>query len=70
MLAVRGNRRLGFEFKRTSSPTVGKSTHIAVHDLKLDQLTVLHGGLRSFPLADGIQAVAAHRLLSDIRPLR
>lgn len=70
LFVIRGNTRLGFEFKRTSSPVVTKSMHIAMHDLKLDRLTVLHGGQHSFPVADGIQAVAAHRLLGDIRPLR
>jgi predicted AAA+ superfamily ATPase len=70
LLVVRGNRRHGFEFKRTSSPTVTKSMHIAMQDLKLDQLTVLHAGEHDFPLSDGIQAVSAQHLLTAIRPLR
>jgi predicted AAA+ superfamily ATPase len=59
LLIVRGSQRLGFEFKRTSAPTVTKSMHIAVQDLHLDSLHVIHGGARSFPMADGIRAVAA-----------
>jgi len=70
LLVVRGNKRLGFEFKRTSTPTVTKSMHIAMHDLKLDSLTVIHAGPHSFPLPDGVQAVAASRLLEDIPTLR
>ena len=70
LLVVRGNQRLGFEFKRTSSPTVTKSMHIAGQDLKLDRLTVIHAGEHSFPLSDGIQAVSAQHLLTAIRPLR
>lgn len=70
LLVVRGNRRHGFEFKRASSPTVTKSMHIAMQDLKLDQLTVLHAGEHDFPLSDGIQAVSAQHLLTAIRPLR
>ena len=70
LLVVRGNRRLGFEFKRSSSPTVTKSMHIAMQDLKLDHLTVIHAGDHSFPLTDGIEAVSAQHLLTEIRPLR
>jgi len=70
LLVVRGNQRLGFEFKRTSSPTITKSMHIAMQDLKLDQLTVIHAGEHSFPLSSGIQAVSAHNLLTEIHPLR
>jgi predicted AAA+ superfamily ATPase len=68
-LVVRGNKRLGFEFKRTSSPSVTKSMRIAMHDLKLDHLTVLHAGDHSFPLDHQIDAVAAHDIIEHIRPL-
>ena len=67
---VCGSRRLGFEIKRTSSPAVTRSMRIAVKDLKLDGLTVIHAGSHTFPLAEGITAVAAARLLDDVKPLR
>ena len=69
-LVVRGNKRFGFECKRTSSPSVTKSMRIAMHDLKLDHLSILHAGEHSFPLDNGIDAIAAGRLMADIRPLR
>lgn len=70
LLIVRGKKRLGFEFKRTSAPTVTKSMHIAVQDLHLDSLHVIHGGARSFPMADGIRAVAADQILTELKPFR
>jgi predicted AAA+ superfamily ATPase len=70
LLVIRGNQRLGFEFKRTSSPTITKSMHIAMRDLMLDQLTVIHAGEHSFPLSGEIQAVSAKNLLTEIHPLR
>jgi predicted AAA+ superfamily ATPase len=70
LLVVRGNQRLGFEIKRTSSPTITKSMHIAIQDLKLDQLTVIHAGEHSFPLSGEMQAVSARHLLTEIHPLR
>jgi len=67
---VRGRRRLGFEFKRTTSPSVTRSMHVALADLKLERLDVLHAGENTFPLAPKIRAVAARRVLQDVAPLR
>jgi len=70
LLIVRGRHRYGFEIKRTSSPTVTKSMLIALRDLKLDRLDVIHAGDDTFPLSDRIRAVAASRLLTDLQPLK
>jgi len=69
LLVLRGNRRLGFEVKRTSAPSVTPSMRIALQDLRLDRLDVLHAGRETFPLADGIRAVATHRIWTDVDPL-
>lgn len=45
------------------------SRKVALADLKLDRLVVVPAGAESFPLGDGIQAVAAARLLEDVDPL-
>ena len=69
LLIVRGRRRLGFELKRTSSPATTRSMVSALESLRLDSLTVIHAGTQSFPLAEGIRAVAIDRILSDLTPL-
>ena len=69
LIVVRGRRRLGFEFKRTVSPRLTKSMHVAQEDLKLDQLNVIHAGDDTYPLVGGIRAVAARRILEDLQPL-
>jgi hypothetical protein len=68
LLIVRGRKRLGFEIKRTSSPSITKSMSVAIEDLKLNQLYVIHAGKESFPMADRVRAVALARLLSDLKP--
>lgn len=68
LLVVRGGRRRGFEFKLTTSPAVTRSMRIALQDLRLDSLDVVHAGSHTFPLASGIRAVAIDRMLADIRP--
>ena len=63
LLVVQGRRRRGFEFKRTDAPAATKSMHIAMQDLRLDSLDVVHVGRETYPLAPGIRAVAASRLM-------
>jgi uncharacterized protein len=69
LLVVRGRRRWGFEFKRTSAPAVTRSMRVALADLRIERLDVIHGGPNTFPLAPRIRAVALARLLDDIEPL-
>jgi len=70
LLIVRGRRRLGFEVKRTTAPSITPSMRSALRDLKLDALTVVHAGADSFPLSREVRAVSAGSLLEEIRPLR
>ena len=70
LLVVRGSQRLGFEFKRTTAPVVTPSMRVALADLRLKRLVVVHSGEQSFPMAADIQAVALSRILTDLKPLR
>ncbi len=69
LLVIRGPLRLGFELKRTVSPTVTQSMRVAFEGLRLRRLDVIHAGDRSGALAKGIRAVALGRLLEDLDPL-
>jgi hypothetical protein len=69
LLVVSGRRRLGFEFKRTLQPAVTKSMRVAIEDLQLDQLDVVHAGEHTFPLGERVRAVAAADLTSAVQPL-
>ncbi|MCC6650967.1 MAG: ATP-binding protein [Candidatus Eisenbacteria bacterium] len=70
LLVVRGRRRLGFEFKRSTAPTMTPSMRSALADLKLDSLTVIHAGHAAFPLAPHVKAVPFSHLLDEFTPLR
>lgn len=70
LLVISGRRRIGFEFKRTSAPQVTPSMRIALSDLGLERIDVLHGGRDTFPLDGHIRAVSAARLVSDVGPRR
>ncbi len=59
-------RRLGFEIKWTEAPGPTKSMRIALADLELDHLYVVHRGTRTFPIDDDITALALARVWSDL----
>ena len=69
LLVVRGQRRRGFEFKRTDSPRPTRSMHSALENLKLDQIDVVYPGQHTFAMSEKIRAVALSRLFDDIEPL-
>lgn len=68
LLVVRGGNKRGFEVKLTAAPGVTPSMRSALGDLQLDGIDVIHAGTDSYPLADRVRAVAASRLLTDLRP--
>ena len=70
LLVVSARSRLGFEVKRTSSPRITPSMRNALKDLKLHRLDIIHAGEKSFPLAEGIRAIAISRVLEDLKPIR
>jgi uncharacterized protein len=69
LLVVRGRRRLGFEFKRTSSPALTRSIHVATEDLGLESLHLVYPGPETFRLAKTVRALSLRRLEVDLEPL-
>ena len=69
LLVIRGNRRLGFEFKRTTAPAATRSMRAALDDLRLEELVIIHAGSRSFNLDRRIRAIPFERILEDVSPL-
>jgi uncharacterized protein len=70
LLVVLGQKRLGFEFKRSSAPAMTRSMHVALADLRLDSLDLVHPGTRTFALGARVRAVALGRVLEDVARLR
>ncbi len=69
LLVVRGNKRFGFEFKRSSQPAITPSMRHALADLKLAWLDVIYPGDSVFPLAERVRAVGITQLLKAVKPL-
>ena len=62
LLFVRGKSRLGFEIKRSHSPGLTASMHVALADLRLSRLFVVHSGPRRYPLGARAEAVPLRML--------
>ena len=63
LLMLRGDQRIGVEFKRADIPRVTPSMRIAMDDLRLDALYVVYPGPQRFRMAEGIEAVPLWALL-------
>lgn len=54
LLVIKGNKRLGFEFKFTKTPKITKSMYIVMENLNLECLTILYPGEITFRLSEKI----------------
>jgi len=66
-LHVRGLTKTGFEIKKTVAPKLTKSLRIALQDLQLERLYVIHAGEHSYPLAEKIKAIPASGIHKEIQ---
>ena len=70
LLVMAGNRRYGFEVKRTEAPRLTTSMRSALETLDLQRLDVVHAGQRLYQLAPRVRALPAAQLSTELRPLR
>jgi predicted AAA+ superfamily ATPase len=57
LLFFKKGKRLGFEVKYTAAPKITPSMKIAIEDLKLDHLTIVYPGEKSYDFSDKISVV-------------
>jgi uncharacterized protein len=67
-VTLRGQQRIGAEFKSANASTIAKSTRIAMHDLNLDALYVVYPGLHRYPMGESMEAVPLWAVLPAPRP--
>ena len=68
LLISAGNRRYGFEVKRSEAPRLTASMRGAFETLGLERLYVVHAGTQTYHMAAGIRALPAGDLTSTLRP--
>lgn len=66
VLELGGNEVWAIEVKRSSAPRVARGFHTACDDVGPDRRLVVHGGDESYPLRNGIEAVALRDLCAEL----
>ena len=61
-----GGSLRGFDFNSSASPRLTPSMRIALSDLGLSRIEVIHAGKEGYPLARRVRAVPLSRMLSEI----
>ena len=59
--------RLGFEFKYADQPAATRSMRVALDDLQLDHLYVVHPGVYRFALDEAITAIPLSMLIDELQ---
>lgn len=69
LMVMLHGRRYGFEFKYSDAPTLTKSMHIAMQDLKLERLFVVYPGTTAYTLGDKVEVLPIKQLPTQIKDL-
>lgn len=64
LVLFKNGRRIGVKCKRADAPTMTKSMHIALDNLKLDELKIVYPGERRYTLAKGVEVVPLAELVN------
>jgi predicted AAA+ superfamily ATPase len=70
LLTFISGKRHGFEAKRSDAPSMTKSMHVALADLQLEHLWVLHPGNGEIRLHERVTAVGLDDISAKLRALR
>jgi predicted AAA+ superfamily ATPase len=57
LLVRMAGKHYGFEFKYADAPSVSRSMHVAIQDLRLDHLWVVYPGHQEYSLDDKISVL-------------
>lgn len=63
LVLFKRGRRIGVECKRADAPTITRSMHIALDNLKLDELMIVYPGEKRYTLAQGVEVVPLGELV-------
>ena len=66
LLVIKGDQRLGYEFKYSEAPKATKSMHTALEILRLDHLHVITPGNRTYSLGEKISVSTLKEILSQL----
>lgn len=65
LMLIRKGKRYGFEFKSSESPSMTKSMHIALQDLKLESLNVIYPGRKTYKIHNKVKVLPLSAILTS-----
>lgn len=69
LLLFKGGKRVGVEFKLSDAPALTPSMLIALEDLELPKIWVIHAGTKRFPLHKSVEAVPLSEVAMGLKLL-
>ncbi len=57
LLVLKSGKRFGFEVEYSDAPTLKRSMHVALEDLRLDRLWIVYPGSRSYDLHERVSVI-------------
>ena len=69
-MLLQGGRRYGVEFKFSDAPTMTKSLHSALADLKLRRAWIVYPGGEEYPVHDKVEVLPLPEAMRRVRRLR
>ena len=63
LLLTRGERKIAFEFKHTSTPKATRSMHVALEELELDEIVLVYPGADAYPLSEQVRVTGLQGLM-------
>jgi uncharacterized protein len=70
LFILRNGKRYGFEIKLSDAPTLTKSMHIALEDLRLDRLFVAYPGAQAYALHEQVETLPVAEMTKKLQALR
>ncbi|MCI0585938.1 MAG: ATP-binding protein [Planctomycetes bacterium] len=69
LLLLRRGKRYGVEFKRSDAPTMTRSLHVALSDLKLDRAWIVYPGSRVYRVHERVEVVPLDAAAERLAPI-
>jgi uncharacterized protein len=70
LLLIRHGRRYGVEFKTNAAPTMTKSLHIALEDLKLDRAWIVYPGSETYRIHERVEAISLSAVMKALARIK
>ncbi len=66
LLVLKSGKRFGFEIKYSDAPSLKRSMHVALEDLRLDRLWIVYPGSRGYDLQERVSVIPLEEVVDAV----